>query len=125
VMGHDVAIGIAASLGQFELNAYKPLIALDVLDSLGLLGDAMASFASHCVEGIEVDTARTTELLNRSLMLVTALTPHIGYDRAARIAKQAHASGSSLREAAIGLGALSGEDFDAWVQPALMVGRPD
>ena len=123
VMGHDVAIGIAASQGQFELNVYKPLIALDVLDSLRLLADAMASFATHCVQGIEVDTARATELLNRSLMLVTALAPHIGYDRAAAIAKQAHASGSSLREAALGLGAVSAEDFDAWVQPALMVGR--
>ena len=122
VMGHDVAIGIAASQGQFELNVYKPLIAHDVLDSVRLLGDAMASFAAHCVEGVEVDTQRTTELLNRSLMLVTALVPHIGYDRAAAIAKQAQAGGTSLREAALGLGGLSAADFDAWVRPEAMLG---
>jgi len=122
VMGHDVAIGIAASQGHFELNVYKPLIAHNVLDSLVLLTDAMASFTSHCVEGIEVDTQRTSELVNRSLMLVTALAPHIGYDRAAGIAKHAHASGSSLREAALGQGGVSAADFDAWVQPAAMVG---
>ena len=121
VMGHDVAIGIAASQGHFELNVYKPLIAYDVLDSLMLLGDAMASFSAHCVEGIEADTARTTELLNRSLMLVTALAPHIGYDRAAAIAKHAHANGCSLREAAIATGSVSAADFDAWVRPASML----
>ena len=122
VMGHDVAIGIAASQGQFELNVYKPLIAYNVLDSLRLLGDAMASFSAHCVEGITADTQRTTELLNRSLMLVTALAPYIGYDRAAAIAKHAHASGSSLREAALGMGGLSAADFDAWVRPEAMLG---
>ena len=123
VMGHDVAVGIAASQGQLELNAYKPLIIFNVLDSLRLLADAMASFTTHCVDGLEADTERATELLNRSLMLVTALAPHIGYDRAAEIAKQAHASGESLREAALRLSAVSAEDFDAWVRPALMVGR--
>jgi fumarate hydratase class II len=123
VMGHDVAIGIAAGQGQFELNVYKPLIALDVLDSLRLLRDAMASFATHCVEGIEADTLRTAELLQRSLMLVTALTPHLGYDRAARIAKDAHARGTTLREAALASGEVSAADFDAWVQPAAMVGH--
>ena len=122
VMGHDVAIGIAASQGHFELNVYKPLIACNVLDSLTLLTDAMASFSAHCVEGIEVDTARTTELLNRSLMLVTALAPHIGYDRAAAIAKHAHANGTSLREAALAQGGLSAADFDAWLRPADMLG---
>jgi fumarate hydratase class II len=81
VMGHDVAIGFAASQGQFELNVYKPLIALDVLDSLRLLADAMHSFTQHCVAGIAVNEARTCRLLQRSLMLVTALAPHIGYDR--------------------------------------------
>ena len=121
VMGHDVAIGIAASQGHFELNVCKPLIAHDVLDSLGLLADAMASFTAHCVEGIEADTGRIAELLQRSLMLVTALAPHIGYDRAAKIAKQAHADGSSLREAALAQG-VSGADFDAWVRPADMLG---
>ncbi|MDO9286718.1 MAG: class II fumarate hydratase [Aquabacterium sp.] len=124
VMGHDVAIGFAASQGQFELNVYKPLIAANLLDSLRLLGDAMASFTLHCVDGLAADPVRTAELMNRSLMLVTALAPHIGYDRAAAIAKQAHAQGSSLREAAIALGAVTAEDFDAWVQPAAMVGPP-
>jgi fumarate hydratase class II len=121
VMGHDVAIGIAAGQGQFELNVCKPLIAHDVLDSIRLLGDAMASFAAHCVEGLEADEQRTSELLNRSLMLVTALAPHIGYDRAAAIAKQAHASGGSLRETALAAGVASA-DFDAWVQPRAMLG---
>ncbi len=126
VMGHDVAIGIAASQGHFELNVYKPLIALDVLDSLALLSDAMASFSAHCVEGIEVDQERASELLNRSLMLVTALAPHIGYDRAAQIAKHAHARGTSLRDAAMVEGGVSAADFDAWVRPENMVGRePD
>ena len=122
VMGHDVAIGIAASQGHFELNVYKPLIAYDVLDSIQLLGDAMASFAAHCVEGLTADTQRTSELLGRSLMLVTALAPHIGYDRAAAIAKHAHAHGSSLREAALGMGGVSAADFDAWVRPQAMLG---
>jgi fumarate hydratase class II len=122
VMGHDVAIGIAASQGQLELNVYKPLIAYDVLDSLGLLADAMASFAVHCVQGIEVDVERTTQLLNRSLMLVTALAPHIGYDCAAEIAARAHADGTSLREAALSTGSVSAEDFDRWVRPESMVG---
>ena len=124
VMGHDVAIGIAASQGHFELNVYKPLIACDVLDSLTLLTDAMASFTVHCVEGIAVDTQRTTELLERSLMLVTALAPHIGYDRSAAIAKHAHAHGTSLREAAVAVGGVSETEFDAWVRPAAMAGRP-
>ncbi|OYV02335.1 MAG: hypothetical protein CFE45_00780 [Burkholderiales bacterium PBB5] len=124
VMGHDVAIGLAASAGQFELNVYKPLIALDVLDSLNLLADAMASFAVHCVDGIEADEAHCAELLQRSLMPVTALTPHIGYDRAARIAHQAHAQGSSLRAAALAEGGVTAAEFDAWVQPAAMVGLP-
>ncbi|MCU0767835.1 MAG: class II fumarate hydratase [Burkholderiaceae bacterium] len=122
VMGHDVAIGIAASQGHFELNVYKPLIACDVLDSLSLLGDAMESFSAHCVEGIEVDTLRTAELLQRSLMLVTALAVHIGYDRAAEIAKAAQLNGWTLREAAMSSGAVSAADFDAWVRPEAMVG---
>ena len=124
VIGHDVAIGIAASQGHFELNVYKPLIAYDVLDSLHLLGDAMSSFARHCVDGIEVDTERALDLLNQSLMLVTALTPHIGYDRAARIAQHAHANSLGLREAALAVGGISAADFDAWVVPGHMLG-PD
>ncbi|HEY6514213.1 MAG TPA: class II fumarate hydratase [Burkholderiaceae bacterium] len=122
VIGHDVALAIAASQGQFELNVYKPLIAGNVLDSTQLLGDAMRSFTEHCVAGIVVNAARTRELLERSLMLVTALTPHIGYDRAAMIAKHAHKSGLSLREAALTVGGLSGEDFDRWADPAHMLG---
>jgi fumarate hydratase class II len=123
VMGHDVAIGIAASQGQLELNVYKPLIALDVLDSIRLLQDAMASFATHCVQGIEADTGRMDDLLRRSLMVVTALTPHIGYDRAARIARDAQCGGTTLREAALAGGGVKAADFDDWVRPADMAGR--
>ncbi|MGE3774966.1 MAG: class II fumarate hydratase [Gammaproteobacteria bacterium] len=122
VIGHDVAIGFAASQGQFELNVYKPLIAYDVLDSLRLLTDAMTSFTTHCVDGIEIDAARAAELMSRSLMLVTALTPHIGYERAARIAKHAHDTGTSLREAALAMGGIGAEQFDAWVDPRRMLG---
>jgi len=122
VLGHDVAIGFAASQGQFELNVYKPLIAYDVLDSLRLLADAMASFAAHCVEGIAVDAARMRELLDHSLMLVTALAPHIGYDRAALIAKHAHHHGLSLREAALAVGGITGAQFELWVDARRMLG---
>ncbi len=122
VMGHDVAIGLAASQGHFELNVYKPLIAYDVLDSVQLLADAMASFAEHCVDGLVVDAARTQQLLGRSLMLVTALSPHIGYDRAARIAKHAHREGLSLRDAALAVGGISAAQFDAWVDARRMLG---
>ena len=122
VMGHDVAIGFAASQGQFELNVYKPLIALNVLDSITLLSDAMRSFDQHCVQGIAVDRARIDHYVQTSLMLVTALTPHIGYDRSAQIAKHAHAHGTTLREAAVAVGAITGEQFDAWVDPREMLG---
>jgi fumarate hydratase class II len=122
VLGHDVALSIAASQGQFELNVYKPLIAGNVLDSMQLLSDAMRSFNEHCVAGIRVNAARTRELLERSLMLVTALTPHIGYDRAAMIAKHAHKHGLSLREAALTVGGVGAEDFDRWADPLQMLG---
>ena len=122
VMGHDTAIGFAAAQGQFELNVYKPLIALNTLDSLRLLADAMNSFAQHCVAGLQVNEVRVDELLQRSLMLVTALVPHIGYDRAAQLAKHAQRHGTSLREAALALGAVSAQDFDAWVDPGRMLG---
>ena len=122
VMGHDAAIGFAASQGQFELNVYKPLIALDVLDSVRLLADAMQSFGAHCVAGIEVNAARVDALLHSSLMLVTALAPYIGYARAASIAKHAHAHGTSLREAALALGAVSAAQFDEWVDARRMLG---
>jgi fumarate hydratase class II len=122
VMGHDAAIGFAASQGHFELNVYKPLIILDTLDSLQLLTDAMQSFTQHCVAGITVNTARIDELLHSSLMLVTALAPHIGYNRAAAIAKHAHTHGISLRAAALALQAVSAEQFDTWVDPSRMLG---
>ena len=122
VMGHDGAIGFAASQGQFELNVYKPLIALNMLDSTRLLTDAMRSFTQHCVLGLEVNVDRVNQLLHASLMLVTALTPHIGYDRAAQIALRAQQRGCSLREAALALGLVSAEQFDVWVDPRLMLG---
>ncbi len=121
VMGHDAAIGFAASQGQFELNVYKPLIALDTLDSLRLLSDAMNSFARHCVAGIAVDAQRVEQLLQGSLMLVTALAPHIGYDRAAQIAKHAHKHQTTLREAAVLLGIVTAGQFDAWVDARQML----
>jgi fumarate hydratase class II len=120
VIGNDVALGIAAASGNFELNVYKPLIAYDVLQSIRLLGDACASFDEHCARGIEPITAEIERKLHGSLMLVTALAPHIGYDNAAKLAKHAHAHGTTLREAAIALGLLTGEQFDAWVQPEKM-----
>ncbi len=122
VMGHDVAIGFAASQGQFELNTYKPLIALDTLDSIRLLADSMSSFTRHCVAGIEVNAARVEDLLQRSLMLVTALVPHIGYDRAAQVAKHAQAKGSTLREAALALDVVTAAQFDQWVNARDMLG---
>ena len=122
VLGHDAAIGFAASQGQFELNAYKPLIALDTLDSLRLLSDAMDSLRRHCVAGIVVNERRMQALLQDSLMLVTALAPHIGYDQAAQVARHAQAQGSSLREAALALGVVSAEQFEQWVQPRRMLG---
>ncbi len=123
VMGHDAAIGFASSQGHFELNVYKPLIAYDTLDSIRLLSDAMRSFAVNCVDGIQVNVDRVGELLQRSLMLVTALNPHIGYDRSAKIAKHAHKNGISLREAALEVGGVTGEQFDAWVVPSQMLGQ--
>ncbi|MCM2339906.1 class II fumarate hydratase [Rhodoferax sp.] len=122
VMGHDAAIGFAASQGHFELNVYKPLIILNTLDSMRLLADAMHGFTQHCLLGITANAARMDELMQRSLMLVTALTPHIGYDRAARIAKYAHDHGSTLRAAALAVGSVSAEQFDAWVDPNQMLG---
>jgi fumarate hydratase, class II len=124
VMGHDVAIGIAASQGQFELNTGKPLIAFNLLDSQQLLSDAMASLATHCVEGITANADHLQHQMDHSLMPVTALTPHIGHDLAARIAMHAQAEGLSLREAALAVGGLSAQDFDTWADPRRMLG-PD
>ena len=122
VFGHDAAVGFAASQGQFELNVYKPLILLNVLDSLRLLSDAMHSFSQHCLAGIQVNEPRVAALLQSSLMLVTALAPHIGYARAAKIAKHAHLHGTSLREAALALTEVSTEQFDLWVDVRKMLG---
>ena len=122
VFGHDAAIGFAASQGHFELNVYKPLIALNVLDSVRLLSDAMQSFTQHCLLGITANEDRIAELLQRSLMLVTALAPHIGYDRAAKIAKHAHQHQLSLRQAALVLNEVTEQQFDAWVVPSDMLG---
>ena len=121
VMGNDVALSVGGASGNFELNVFKPLMAHNFLQSVRLLADGMRSFEHHCVRGIEPDRARIASLLAQSLMLVTALNPHIGYDNAARIAKHAHARGCSLREAALALGLLTAEQFDAWVRPNQMV----
>ena len=123
VMGNDVAINIGGASGNFELNVFRPMIAHNFLQSVRLLADGMRSFHDHCAVGIVANRARIDELLARSLMLVTALNPHIGYDKAAEIAKLAHHQGLTLREAAIASGHLSAEQFDAWVVPADMVGR--
>jgi fumarate hydratase class II len=123
VMGNDVAVGIAGASGQFELNVYKPVLIHNFLQSVRLLADGCASFEEHCARGIEPNEARIRELVERSLMLVTALAPHIGYDRAAEIAKKAHREGSTLKAAALSLGYVSAADYDRWVQPGAMT-RP-
>ncbi len=121
VMGNDVALNIGAASGQLELNVYKPMIIHAFLQSARLLADGCRSFDEHCARGIEPNEALIRDLVERSLMLVTALSPHIGYDRAAEIAKKAHREGSTLREAALALGYVSAEDFDRWVRPEAMI----
>jgi fumarate hydratase class II len=123
VMGNDAAVNIGGASGHFELNVFKPMLIHAFLQSARLLADGARSFEEHCARGIEADQGRIRELLERSLMLVTALSPHIGYDRAAEIAKKAHREGSTLREAALALGYVSAADFDRWVRPEAMVGR--
>jgi fumarate hydratase, class II len=123
VIGNDVAVNVGGASGNFELNVYKPVIIHNVLQSVRLLADGMRSFEEHCARGIEPDRARIDELLQRSLMLVTALNPHIGYDKAAEIAKKAHAERLTLREAALASGWVTAEQFDAWVKPEAMVGN--
>jgi len=123
VLGNDVAINVAGASGNFELNVFKPVLIHNFLQSCRLLADGMKSFDVHCARGIEPDRARIEELVQRSLMLVTALNPHIGYDKAAKIAKRAHQSGSTLREAAVASGWLTAEQFDAWVVAGDMVGK--
>ncbi len=117
VIGNHMAITIAGSNGHFELNVFKPVMIYNLLQSIGLLGDACRSFADRCVAGIEADEENIDRLMKRSLMLVTALVPHIGYDNAASIAKKADAEGTTLKEAGRALGLVTEEQFDAWVRP--------
>jgi fumarate hydratase, class II len=121
VMGNDTAIALAGSQGNFELNVFKPVIIFNFLHSAELLTDACARFREFCVDGIQANRVRIAELVGRSLMLVTALAPHIGYDRAAAIAKKAHAEGLTLREAALASGHVTAEQYDRWVRPEDMV----
>ncbi len=121
VLGNDVTLSIGGASGNFELNVFKPLIAHNFLQSVRLLADAMASFDAHCARGIEPDRVRIASLLANSLMLVTALSPHIGYERAAAIARHAHETGSTLRDAALAAGGVSAAEFDQWVRPERMV----
>ncbi|MBX5489732.1 MAG: class II fumarate hydratase [Chloroflexi bacterium] len=124
VLGNDTAIAIAGSQGNFELNVFKPLIIHNLMHSIDLLADACRSFADHCVAGIEPNRERLREYVDRSLMLVTALSPHIGYDNAAKVAKKAHAENKSLREAGLELGLFTAEQYDRVVRPERMLG-PD
>jgi fumarate hydratase class II len=121
VFGNHVSITVAGASGHFELNVFKPVLIFNLLQSVRLLADAAASFTDNCVVGIEADRSRIAELMRRSLMLVTALNPHIGYDNAAKIAKKAHADGTTLKEAARELGLVEPEQFDQWVRPEAMV----
>jgi len=122
VMGNHVSVSIGGSNGHFELNVFKPVIIYNVLQSIRLIADGCMSFTDNCVVGIEANEARITKLMNESLMLVTALNPHIGYDNAAKIAKKAHKEHTTLKEAGIALGLLTAEQFDQWVKPGDMVG---
>ena len=123
VMGNDVAISIGGTQGHYELNVFKPMMAANILASARLIGDACVSFTDNCVVGIEPNHQRIDDLLNNSLMLVTALNTKIGYYKAAEIANKAHADGSTLKEAALALDYLTEEEFDAWVRPEDMIGN--
>lgn len=122
VLGNDVAVNLGGASGNFELNVYRPMVIHNVLQSIRLLADGMESFNEHCAVGIEPNRERISQLLNESLMLVTALNTHIGYDKAAEIAKKAHKERLTLKASALALGYLTEEDFDAWVRPEAMVG---
>jgi fumarate hydratase, class II len=124
VFGNHTTISVAASQGHFELNVFKPVIAYAMLQSIRLLADAANSFTDHCVAGIRANEPRIRQLMENSLMLVTALAPRIGYDKAAQIAKTAHQNGTTLREEAVRLGYVSGAEFDRLVRPEKMT-RPD
>jgi fumarate hydratase class II len=123
IFGNDVAINLGGASGNFELNVFRPLVIRNFLHSAKLLARACTNFNEHCARGIEANRERIGQLMRNSLMLVTALNPHIGYEKAATIAKKAHHDGSTLREAAIALGYVTGRQFDAWVQPRKMVGK--
>jgi len=120
VFGNDATVGFAGSQGNFQLNVFKPVMAWNVLESIRLLGDACVSFDIHCAYGIEPNREKIQHHLDINLMLVTALNRHIGYDKASKIAKNAHHKGISLRESALELGFVTPEEFDAWVVPADM-----
>ncbi|MCK7316185.1 class II fumarate hydratase [Enterobacter cloacae] len=122
VLGNDVAVNMGGASGNFELNVYRPMVIHNVLQSVRLLADGMESFNAHCASGIEPNRERISQLLNESLMLVTALNTHIGYDKAAEIAKKAHKEGLTLKASALALGYLTEAEFDAWVRPEAMVG---
>jgi fumarate hydratase, class II len=124
VFGNDTTVTVAASQGHFELNVFKPVIAYSVLQSIRILADVSTSFTDHCVTGIKANLPRIRDLMQNSLMLVTALAPHIGYDKAAQIAKTAHKNGTTLREEAVRLGFVTTSEFDRWVRPAQMT-HPD
>merc|ERR1712037_755721 len=121
VVGNHMAVSVGGMNGHFELNVFKPLIIKNVLHSIRLLGDACDSFNTNCVEGIEANRDNINRILNESLMLVTALNPHIGYDNAAAIAKTAHKEGTTLKAAALSSGYVTEEQFDAWIRPEKMV----
>jgi fumarate hydratase class II len=121
VLGNDVTIGFAASQGHLQLNVFKPVIIHNLLQSIRLLGDGCSNFQQHCIAGLEPDPVQMAAHLERGLMLVTALNPHIGYDKSAEIAKKAYGEGLTLREAALQLGYLTDEEFDTWVRPENML----
>jgi fumarate hydratase class II len=125
VMGNNVSVTLGASNGHLELNVFKPLIILNVLQSIRLLADASRSFTDNCVVGIEADRRRIAKLLHESLMLVTALNPKIGYDNAAKVAKKAHHEGTTLKQSVVALGLLTEDEFDHWVKPEGMLGPSD
>jgi fumarate hydratase class II len=122
VMGNDVAIAVGGSNGHFELNVFKTVIIANFLQSARLIGDACVSLAKNCVDGIKPNEPKIKELLKQSLMLVTALNRHIGYENSAKIAKKAHAENTTLKQAALELGLVTEEDFDKWVDPNKMTG---
>ena len=123
VMGNDVTISVAGTQGHYELNVFKPVMAANIIQSAQLIGDACVSFTENCVNGIKPNQKRIDELVSNSLMLITALNTKIGYYKAAEIANKAHEEGSTLKEAALDLGYVSSEEFDAWVKPEKMTGE--